>query len=115
MAIAGGGFRSIAGQFPKSNSLPTGQKRANPQPLGSAYDLNDLIDQDHPILTHPTLLSLVKAVMSRKIPEFPVRDLSLLSASEAELYGTHSEIRRQAKSNNPSEDEHDVQHGSAYF
>ena len=93
MAIAGGGFRSIAGQFPRSNSLPTGQKRANPQPLGSAYDLNDLIDQDHPILTHPTLLSLVKAVMSRKIPEFPVRDLSLLSASEAELYGTHSEIR----------------------
>jgi hypothetical protein len=53
--------------------------------------------------------------MSRKIPEFPVRDLSLLSASEAELYGTHSEIRRQAKSNNPSEDKHDVQHGSAYF
>jgi hypothetical protein len=42
--------------------------------------------------------------MSRKIPEFPVRDLSLLSASEAELYGTHSEIRRQAKSNNPSEE-----------
>jgi hypothetical protein len=61
------------------------------------------------------LLSLVKAVMSRKIPEFPVRDLSLLSASEAELYGTHSEIRRQAKSNNPREDKHDVQHGSAYF
>jgi hypothetical protein len=111
MAIAGGGFRSIAGQFPKSNSLPTGQKRATPQPT----ILNDLIDQDHPILTHPTLLSLVKAVMSRKIPEFPVRDLSLLSASEAELYGTHSEIRRQAKSNNPSEDKHDVQHGSAYF
>jgi hypothetical protein len=74
------GFGISLGNFPNPIAFPQDKQEHPKNNKIKPTILTNLIDQDHPILSHPLLLFLVKAVMPPKIPDFPERELSPLSA-----------------------------------
>jgi hypothetical protein len=68
------------GNFPKPVAFPQDKQEPPKNYKRKPTILTDVIDQNHTIVSHPSLMFLIKTVVPSKFSKFSKRMLSLLSA-----------------------------------